>query len=232
MTLLEAVLRLRAQLDDEQEPWLWSDWELIQFLDEAEREACRRSQLLMDDATSLTRVSLPSGTGRVLLDARILRVLRVQEMTGRPLQQWSLAALRGQHPGWEEWGAVLQPRYFTLEGSSHELRVIPANRFEMELQLTVQRLPLARLLEDATDATVLALDDPVRGFEIPEVYHDGLLAWARFRACSKPDGDTGYTALAQAAEAEFERWFGPRPDARAQERTLREPTRRAQPCFF
>ena len=75
MTLEQIISVCRRRLDDEEEPYRWSDDDLCLFANEAEREACRRAHLIIDKTTdAVCRQQVIAGNALYTLNAKIIRV--------------------------------------------------------------------------------------------------------------------------------------------------------------
>lgn len=75
MTITEIFADARAKLNDQYVPYKWADSELIDYLNEAEREACRRANLIVDKSTAAyCRIELVAGTAVYSLDTKVLKV--------------------------------------------------------------------------------------------------------------------------------------------------------------
>lgn len=192
--LLDVV---RTEIDDLQEPFLWSDAELIEHADDAQNEACRRARLLVDseDAT-VCRVTLEAGTSVYALDPRVIRVERAI-VAGEPLP---LRMCLRRHvdrmlPGWEDMDDGL-PEVLIPDWQSRSIRLVPAPEAAGTLRLTVVRLPLA-VLNDLED-------EP----EIPAHFHRSLRHWIVHRAYLKRDSETFDEQASMKALAWFTEEFG------------------------
>ncbi|THG87102.1 hypothetical protein E5198_00890 [Pseudomonas sp. A-1] len=189
--------RLRsAYLDDQAEPYLWSDDLLDALIEEAQQEAAIRSRLLSETI----QLPLVAGQGSYSLPASALDVVRVRT-PGLTLARTSQAELDEQG-AWEQRSG--QPRSYAFTaahfGGDGELIVYPAPASAYAAAVTLQRLPAA-LSDDASQP------------ELPIHLHLFLLDWAAFRAFSLRDSDAEDSARAAKHEAAFEAVFGERLDA-------------------
>lgn len=192
--LLEVV---RTEIDDRQEPLLWSDAELMEYADDAQNEACRRARLLVDseDAT-VCRIALEAGTATYALDPRVIRVERAI-VAGEvlPLRMCLRRHADRMLPGWEDLDDGL-PEILIPDWQSRSIRLVPAPEAAGTLRLTVVRLPLAALND---------LDDEP---EIPEHFHRNLRHWIIHRAYLKRDSETFDEKASLKALAWFVEEFG------------------------
>lgn len=194
---LRAAWRIRVM--DTEAPYLWSDHEFAEFLDEAQVEACRRAHLLVDSSSGLTQANISALERFVEIDSRIIFVRRAR--IGRQvLQQTTTRAMDAQIPAWESCGAGAPLAYLT-DWQTGGVALYPPPAMDGVLSMTVVRDPLYPLSTDD--------DSP----EIPPRYHLALLHWVSFRAYSKQDPDAQDPKSAANALALFEAEFGPRAGA-------------------
>lgn len=177
-------------------PYLWSDDDFAEFLNEAQREAARRAHLLVDSTHAMTQVSIAAGDRVVALDPRIQGIRRARmSSSGIPLTLKSVRDMDEYLPGWED-SAASTPRLYVLDYQSGAACMYPPSANADTLKLTVVRDPLNDLVKD---------DDAP---EINPRYHLALLNWVSYRAYSIPDADAGDPKKAETSLADFEREFG------------------------
>jgi len=192
--LLEVV---RTEIDDRQEPLLWSDAELMEYADDAQNEACRRARLLVDSENeTVCRITLEAGTATYALDPRVIRVERAI-VAGEvlPLRMCLRRHADRMLPGWEDLDDGL-PEILIPDWQSRSIRLVPAPEAAGTLRLTVVRLPLAALND--------LEDEP----EIPEHFHRNLRHWIIHRAYLKRDSETFDEKAGLKALAWFVEEFG------------------------
>jgi hypothetical protein len=211
MTLKELIEEARSDVDDEVEPYLWSDADWTRYLNDAENEACARAHLLVDSATpEICTIALEAGTGLYTLDARVLTVKRVKLASqAKPLTQTTRDTLDDKVWDWENRDG--DPECFGSE-SRNELLLVPAPDAADTAYLTVARLPLAAMSD---------LDN--HSPEIAAQYHRGLISWAISRAYLKNDEDTFNLKKSQVYEAKFALKFGYPVSAKAEQLRRRTP---------
>ena len=194
----QAVIRFaRELLDDEAEPHLWSDVELVGHLDEAQKEAARRARLCLDATTTATsRLTLEPGTSVYALDPRVIRVERARISTEiLPLRMVLTRDMDARMPGWEDSVdpvAVLVPDWET-----QKVRFVGTPAEAATVILSVIRLPLE---------PIASPDDEL---EVAEHHARSLAFWILHRAYLKRDSETHDPAKSAEALALFEREFGP-----------------------
>lgn len=196
MTLGELIASARLQASDTVIPYLWSDAEWTNYVNDAEREACRRARLIVDsDTAEICSLSLTASTKTIALDPRVLFIRRAK-VSGDvlPLHPVSVRNLDRGRPGWEdEEGA---PKAYITDMDTGKFRPFPTPDADMTVKLSVCRLPLQNMA--AQD------DEP----EIHARFHDSLIFWMLYQAYSKPDSETMDKQMAESNLALFEQEFG------------------------
>lgn len=75
MTLRQILDFARQRLDDRAEPYRWDDDTLVLYINEAERESCRRAHLIIDKTTaSICRMTVLAGSPDMALSPLVLSV--------------------------------------------------------------------------------------------------------------------------------------------------------------
>ena len=194
MKLPSLMNSLRSLIDDVTAPYLWEDDELRAYINEAEREAARRSRLILDKSTvSVTDISVVSGTSTYSLDSRVWGILRAKlDSEPRPL----IKKPRQYFDSINNWESVTGTpiAYFR---DRYTITLYPEPVAADTLSLDVIRLPLADM--DTAD------DEP----EIPSHLHYQLIYWAAHLAFLKHDAETFDERAAMRNADLFARHFGP-----------------------
>lgn len=244
MTGAELLSDLRSRIDDEVVPYLWSDAELMRYLNYAQAQACRRAQLIVDGSNAqdlgtsgtagtagggmapLASVTIIPNTATYTLSRLVLQIKRVKLATmAYPLTPITRDELDAQ---WSDWEAVSGTNGTAgTAGTSGDSAVYP-DYFLSELgnELRLVKIPT---INDTASLIVVRL--PLQQFtastspEISEKHHDGLIDWAAHLAYMKNDSDTMNLNLASVYDKKFTERFGPMPDAYS-EKMRRELPRR------
>lgn len=183
MTLSELMDQLRcATLRDTALPRLWSDTELVRYLNHAQMEFAIRTHALVDDTTPATcKITTVPGQSTYPLHSTVVIVTEAglvtsdaetKEQTGyTPLQDRT----RHQLPRTYSKGS---PVAFTAQVRTSAIRFSPIPDAVYEVDLVVARKPLYPM-ERANDIP-----------EISEEYHLSLVDFAAFRALTNnnPEG--------------------------------------------
>jgi len=235
----ELIFALReSRLDDLKPPYLWSDVELLRFLNYAEVQACRRAHLLIDWTTAndsgtagtagtsgqkpLCVLTVLANVATYHLSPKILQVKRCQlkSMTSPLIGPVSYPFLDEIKSGW--WGTSGTvgtagsggyPGYFINE-PTNTITFVDSPSANDTAYLVISRIPLLPFTLQTSP-------------EVEEKYHEGLMDWAAHLAFMKPDSETINLNLAQIYEQKFTQQFGTLPDAYSEKmrRTLSQKER-------
>lgn len=201
MTNEELVALVRLDTDDLVEPYLSSDAAIIQWLAEAEQEACIRSRLIYDATTpEVCSIAVTAGTSVYPLHESIIDIARIAfTPTGGTAVVLYLTDMVEQdrtHPDWRT--TVDVPRQAIHLDTSLRLGCIPSTNGTLALEC--YRLPTSYADESWAP-------------EIGAIHHRHLAQWALYRCYSRPDPELMNPKKAEIALSEFTRVFGLRPDA-------------------
>lgn len=197
MKASEIILDTRRQVDDLSKPYLRSDELFLADLNEAVREACRRSRLIVDSSSpEVCTVAFAAGDTTSELDERVIFVRRVKwEGRDLPLRKVRREDIDRYRPGWET-DTAEEPTHVVAGMESGAIRPYPTPTVSGAFLLTVVREPLQ---------DVKLTDEP----EVPPRARRALTSWLRWRYYSMQDSETRDEKKAAEALAEFEREFGP-----------------------
>lgn len=201
MNLAQLRAAFRVDADDLAKPYLFKDEQFLEWINEAQDEACIRANLLFESANSaLCELDVGPDERSYALDDRwytLSKAFLVQGDCALELTLTSRERLDSLHPRWR-----------TERRSTSALMVFDT-RVEFDvapvvastLRLEGYRVPLARMEDDE--------DSP----EIARVHHRQLVHWALHRGYSVPDSEVFNPQKAAASLADFVVVFGLRPDA-------------------
>lgn len=180
-------------MNDTVEPYLWSDEEVLGYIDESQEWFCRRVQGITDSITpAVCRVSVLPGTTWIDLDPRVLEVVGVRRGdNGRTVEMVDRTRLTDYD---ERPGYFRDVRGIVLGESDGKMRIVPGSNETVTLWLTVRRLPLEPITSD------------LQKFEIAERHHRHLLLYQRALAYSKDDAEAKNAEQASLFFARFERY--------------------------
>lgn len=192
----------RRHVDDVATPFLWSDEEVLEYLNDAQNEAARRTRYFVDSTTTAVAqmvVTQASG-GLVALDPRVLFVRNARIAASLPLARRTMQDMQSCDPYWQDAGAS-KPRVFIPDYQTGKLLFWPAPDADYTVKLTVVRDPLVEVTKE---------DDPL---ELPARYLRNLRHWMAYRGYSKPDKETYDPQRAGQELVLFEQEFGARSSA-------------------
>lgn len=198
------IIRLwRSDVDDAAQPYLWTDEEALDYLADAQNEACRRARLLVDSSGGeLTRIVLVANQSQYPLDPRVLFIRKARIAGSMPLRRMNEQDMASHDPMWEDAQPQPEPRVFMADTDTGMVRFWPTPAMDGSIVLmTVVRDPLAE---------IATLDDQP---EINPRLHRSLRFWMTYRACMKPDEETFDPKKAEQALALFEMEFGKKSSA-------------------
>lgn len=200
MTLSDLIDEFRRRASDNATPPDFSDAQCGIFATEAEKEACLRAKLLLDDSGDFDQ-AIAAGQATILLDPLVLELSAASfTPTGSTAADLTLTGMdwiRDQC----DWQTRTCSRPWRLAQLRDSLRLYPIPSVAGSLSLSLYRFP-ANAIADLTD-------EP----EIPVQHHDGLVDWMLFKAFSTKDSEYEDEKRAATALGLFEQRFGPRPDA-------------------
>jgi len=210
VTLADLLNELRvSRLDDAVQPYLWSDDELVSFLNDAVRQVCIRQRCLLESTQSFCTINVAAGTQLVPVDPHILaiRFLRQDGSTSN-MQPAGITSKRffKLHATWDtDTDTTGDLEYWVPDYQNGFIALFPLPTADIVLKLNVWRLPI----EDEE----LTLADPTAEPVVNPAWHVDLLDWVVYRAFSKPDSDTEQQARATAAAQTFTAKVGRLPSA-------------------
>lgn len=196
MNLGEMIAAFRADVRDTNTPPNWSDDDLIRWFNEAVEEASTRKSLLRETLS----LSIVPSDFEIALPTRIVEVRTARIVEGgqtywlKPTDRYEQDRLTSD---WRD--TTERPTAFI-----HDDRSVMLNRIvetAAVLKLECRRIPVNLMEGDS--------DEP----EISAAHHRRLDGWVRYRAYSVPDADFGDKDRAVQGLADFEDYFGRRPDA-------------------
>ncbi|MBF0345270.1 MAG: hypothetical protein HQL06_13705 [Nitrospirae bacterium] len=180
MTVKEIIQRTRKLLTDNISPYLWSDTELVDYLNDSVNEMLIQTRLLIDSTTpEVCRIDVNADVSVYALDKRVIALKRVVlQSSGTPLIRVTQQYMDASSTNWEQ--VVGRPRRFLLDATSGHLTLYPTPDKSDTLRLTVYRLPLNELSPSTQDA------EP----EINYRHHSKLIHGILCRAYEKSDSET------------------------------------------
>lgn len=198
MTPAELLDYFRAQVRDDVAPYLWTDEEIMVYMDTAQSMFVRLTGGIFDVSSDACTVSLSAGERFSDLSPLILNIRRAVYNDERELNILNLSDIDKLTTS--DYGVV---RNLSLSNSvgrvSHMVigeqrdiaRWIMIPDTDATVSLAIARLPLERITSSSQE------------FEVDEIHHPFLAEWMKREAYRKQDADTINPKAAEVAEASF-----------------------------
>ena len=188
-------------------PYRWNDLTVLRWLNESQREACIRSELIIDTTTSdVCEISVSTGVASYVVNDLVVKLngaFLVTDGTTKQLEIYDREEATRIFPEWRTTSDT--PTGVILEGKNIILNRIPIA--DSTLKLEVARLPM----EDITVST-----SP----EIQSIHHEALVDWALYRAHLVEDDDEDQPRGRWKKYLDrFESYFGKRPNVDLRRKT-------------
>lgn len=222
MNLSQLLVQLRTDIGDlvgtsvqGQTPTdtLWTDTQLVNYLNWALNRFASRTGMLRDAVSSVTNIPLVAGQLEYPLDPTILKVMSAK-LNGATMSSWELSYVEidpGANPDFSTIDLMQPfeyqyPKGWAVDYSKDTIYIWPAysgywpfnqpngQPFPAQVNLRVVRIPLRQL------NPLLLTQSP----EIPIQYHMDLIAGAAYRALSVADTDAYSPESAATFKAMFE----------------------------
>jgi len=129
MNVEEILRRTRLVLDDTVQPYLWDDFELISYLNDAQDFLCAEAHLIVDSTTrDVCRIGLVSGQPKYQFHEKIVDIKRVKlNSTKRRLTRVTQQVLDFHVQGWEDENGT--PRFFLDDADEGYLQLYKTPSF-------------------------------------------------------------------------------------------------------
>ncbi len=183
--------RSRLDLADTEEPFLWSDEELYDYSDDAQKMFTRLTGGLPDASSALATVLSFSATSDwVATHPSILKVRQAYRPdTGNKIDVVNYEDLGNL--GIRLDGRKGEPKVLIIGMEENRAKLYPAPETSGTIQLLVDRMPL----KDITDGD--------QKLEVADKHSNGLRMWIKARAYMKQDAETYDKRQADDCEAQF-----------------------------
>lgn len=202
MTLEDLIRRFRTLAVDKVQPYLFDDEDVIDWLNDAQRQACIRGRLLREDANlAVCEIALTPGQRTYPLHKSVYEIInaRIVPVSGRSRPVF-LASREWMDENMPDWRDEQGQAEFAIQDDT-SIRVGGVITTGDKLAIECYRTPLKVLAND--------VDKP----EIHEAHHEHLIQWALHKAFSVVDAETFDAQRSERAENEFTRYFGTLPDS-------------------
>lgn len=203
MTLEDLIRRFRTMAMDKAHPYLFADEDVIDWLNDAQRQACIRARLLREDANpAVCEIALAPGQRTYPLHKAVYELInaRIVPAGGGRARTVFLASREWMDENLPDWRDEQGLAEFAIQDDT-SIRVVGSITAGDKMVIECYRTPLKALAND--------IDKP----EIHEAHHEHLIQWALHKGFSVPDSETFDQQRAERAEDMFARYFGPLPDS-------------------
>lgn len=201
MTLTELIDLYREQSFDKADPPFCSDALLTIYANEAQNEACRRGDLLRDASSAICTIAFAADDESVALDPLILEIQRAK-VNGKQVSVSTSDEMEDELPNWDEDTRRDDPQRLIQGVTTGRLFLWPRPSASGTIKLTVRRLPLEPMANDA--------DEP----EINPALHMSLVEWMLFRAYSREETEMYNDTKASLCKSRFIAEFGDKASGR------------------
>jgi len=203
VTLEELIRRFRTLAVDKVQPYLFADEDVIDWLNDAQRQACIRGRLLREDANpAVCEIALTPGQRTYPLHKSVYEIInaRIVPGNGDRARTVFLASREWMDENMPDWRDEQGQAEFAIQDDT-SIRVVGVITTGDKLVIECYRTPLKMLANDT--------DKP----EIHEAHHEYLIQWALHKAFSVVDADTFDPQRSDRSEAAFTNYFGRMPDS-------------------
>lgn len=178
---------------DQDDLFLWSNKALLRYLNEAQRQACNRTDFLSKDFT----ISLKDGVSSYNISNKITFIEEVS-LYGKPVIHMSADDLKRKFSTWRTDSSIGDSQaYYTIRARKLRVYSIPdAADAGEKLTITAFHQPLEDITGDIDDLS------------IPEEYHRDLIWWVLYEAFNKRDAETYNPNKSQEYKDLFDNAFG------------------------
>ncbi len=194
-TAQDLITLFRSTIDDLVAPYLWSDVEVLAYIDEAQTAFARDTEIFFDSVTpGLTKVPIAPNQTYIPLDSRINRVRRAKLASQD--SELSIQNFDSLDPSWDWEKATGTPTTLVLDVSVTQGRLIPISQTADTLLLWVYRDPLISI---SGVKDVLEVNDPLD-------MRLGLLNYMKSVAYDKNDSDIHNEQLSELYITKFDKY--------------------------
>lgn len=201
MNSTELLAMFRTEVRDTASPPLWSDTEILGYMDDAQKMFCRLTGGISDSTSAATTVQVVASEPFACFSPKIIKVRAAYlESTGRQLQILNYEDLEfmarsddyGYRSNTSLWfNETGNPEAVVLGAEQDKLRIAPIPLTDDLITLIVNRMPL------------LDINKKDQKLEIQEQHHRHLLLWMKSLGHMKQDAETFDRARSESFAAQF-----------------------------
>lgn len=210
MNLSELIRKFRVAAFDQEQPYLFSDSDITDWLNDAVDEAAIRGRLIHESDNPLVcTIAVTQGVSSYPLHKALYEIESIHWVdNNRPSRVDEVMQISQEDMAikWGDWRTRAgSPEYAIQQDTS--IRIVPAPKSDGVIHMEGYRTPLEPM----------ALDDDEP--EINPIHHKHLIQWALHEGFSIPDSEVFDANRAEIAENKFTQYFGERPSANLRRRT-------------
>lgn len=188
MKTSELLNLFRLETDDTMEPYLWSDFEFLTYLNDAQDVFVRLIGGIADRRSPLTKVKYKAGDQFKKYDERILKIKAVKDANNDRVVIQNYESLEAGGSLADDYGLFSNSgiddsltgdvRYIITDVDASEFQLYPIPDADGQLNLVVYRRPLDEITSTNTE------------LEVSSYQHLNLLNWVKYKAYMKQDVET------------------------------------------
>ena len=190
----------RSLINDDLEPYLVSSENFLEYLNEAQQEACIRSRLLFDRTSKACSLAVKTDVSSYKVNDSIYAIVKafITDASGKTTELLITDRIELDRviPEWRE----ERDRPLRLMAYDNRLELSPAPDNDYTLKIECYKLPSELISES---------DVP----EISKVHHRNLLYWVKYKSHSIQDVEILDKKLSEEALFMFDKIFGAQPTA-------------------
>lgn len=212
MTGQELLQLFRQEMNDLVAPYLWSDAEILAYIDDAQMMFCRKTDGVADASTAdIVNIEVNAGQDWYITSPLVLKWRTAfRRDNGRPVDIVNIEDTVTQGMRFDGRSGPVSAMVIGLERT--KVRVWPVPAEDVVIETTVFRLPL-QPVNNATKSQQL---------EVDVQHHTHLLRWVKSRAYGKQDSEAFDKTKAREFEQSFLQYC---EDSKIEDRRLRHKTR-------
>lgn len=206
MILSELIRKFRVAAFDMEQPYLFADEDITDWLNDAVKEAAIRGRLIHDSTTpSVCTIATVPNVSIYALHESLYEIDSICWVDDNPQTRTfnDLCLISQDEMGkvWRDWRTrqARNPEY-AIQYDTH-IRLVPVPSEVGSIEIECYRTPI--------NPMVLDTDSP----EINGIHHEYLIQWALHKGFKTPDSEVFDLNRAALAEQEFTDYFGMRPDS-------------------
>ncbi len=189
---IENSVRITAD-DNSAGDKLWAQGEILEYAQDAEKEACERADLLTDETSGFTDISVDTSTGTFSISNTITDVQSAKlALESKPLMKTSRRVLDLSFSNWP--ANTSTPRSY-FRSATNKITLYPKPIVVDTLNMAVSRIPTTPMTKTGSP-------------EINARWHPGLLEWILYRMYMKNDSETLNVDKALDHKENFTKIFG------------------------